>query len=107
MQELRTWAERSKFQYSGSIEKGTKIEFGNCNRIFISGDKYKQLLNHFNGRTVNIGTSRTDPPRGSAGEWLMENVTKAAIASYVGSILIHERYAEKAGGPDIRFFSNI
>jgi len=42
-------------------------------------------------------TSRTDPPRGSLGEWLMSNITKTAIASYVGAILTHEGYAEKRG----------
>jgi hypothetical protein len=52
---------------------------------------------------VDIGTSRTDPPRGSVGEWLQLNVSKRAIASYVGPILIAEGYAEKAGRPKIGF----
>ena len=50
-----------------------------------------------------IGTSRTDPPRNSVGEWLQLNVTRTALASYVGPILITEGYAEKAGGSKIRF----
>ncbi|RII32966.1 hypothetical protein D2A34_19205 [Clostridium chromiireducens] len=60
-------------------------------------------MKFFSGITTNIGTSRTDPPDKSVGEWLINNVSKVATASYVGAILIYEGYAEKIGGPDIKF----
>ena len=41
---------------------------------------------------------------GSVGEWLQNNVTKTAIASYVGAILIHEGYAVKGKGAEIEFY---
>ena len=103
MIELKTWRERSKFKYEGSIELGTAIYFGNNNLVNISSGQYKELVKYFAGRTVNIGTSRTKPPNKSVGEWLINNISKTAIASYVGAILIYEGYAEKIGGSDIKF----
>lgn len=104
MQTLPTWKEKSTFRYTGSVENGTKIFYGKEGKVFISATQYAKLLNHFRGHTVDIGTSRDNRPRGSVGEWLQQSkVTKPAIASYVGPILITERYAEKAGGSKIRF----
>lgn len=56
------------------------------------------------GRTVNIGTFRTNPPNDSIGKWLQDNVIKTAIASYVWSILIREGHAKKADGPYMKFY---
>jgi hypothetical protein len=60
------------------------------------------MINFFSGNVVDIGTSRDIAPKGSLGEWLQENVTKTAIASYVGPILIKEGFAEKIGQSQIR-----
>lgn len=103
MIELKTWGEQSIFKYEGSVELGTKIYFGKCNIISISSGQYKELVKMFAGRSVNIGTSRTNPPNQSVGEWLINNVSKVATASYVGAIMIYEGYAEKTGGPNIKF----
>lgn len=103
MIELKTWAGRSNFNYKGSVGQGTEIHFGNGHIINISAGQYKHLLKVFAGKVTNIGTSRTSPPDGSVGEWLVNNVSRVATASYVGAILIYEGYAEKIGGPDIKF----
>ena len=104
MKLLRTWGGRSKFEYDGSVITGTNIHYGNGFKISISSEQYFQLLDQFRGKSVNIGTSRTNVPIGSIGEWLKENVTKIAIASYIGAILIHEGYATKVDGrPIIEF----
>jgi len=103
---LPTWAGRSKFEYSGSVAAGTEIRYGKKPyRQKISSGQYRELLMHFKGATVGIGTSRTDPTPGSVGEWLQANVTKTAIASYVGPILLEEGYAERVSGArsEIRF----
>lgn len=99
-----TWAGKSSFSYSGSVQQGTEISFGSNQKVYVSAGQYNDLLKTFRGQAVNIGTSRTDPPAGSVGEWLICNVSKIAIASYVGPILIEEGYAEKLGGPLIMFF---
>ena len=101
---LNTWAGRSKFKYSGSVRDGTTIIYGEGHIIKISSEQYRTLINQFQGLTVQAGTSRTDPPRGSVGKWLQENVTRTAIASYVCPILINERYAERSGNTEIRFY---
>ena len=105
MQTLKTWKEKSTFSYTGCVKQGTKIVYGRKSPPkFISATQYAKLLNHFRGHIVDIGTSRDNRPPGSVGEWLQQSkVTKIAIASYVGPILIAERYAEKAGGSKIRF----
>ena len=102
---LPTWAGRSEFRYGGSVKEGVTIKYGNGFSYTqkISAQQFRNLLDYFRERTVNIGTSRTTPPPGSVGEWLQVNVTKIAMASYVGPILINEKYATKVGGPIIRF----
>ena len=105
MRTLPTWAGRSEFRYGGSIKEGVTIKYGNGFSYTqkISAQQFRDLLDYFRERTVNIGTSRTTPPRGSVGGWLQVNVTKIAMASYVGPILINENYATKVGGPMIKF----
>jgi len=107
MRKLYTWAKKSKFSYEGSVVDGTKIFFGSGNQITTSSRQFSELLNHFRGKSVNIGTSRTDAPIGSVGKWLQENVTKTAIASYVGPILIHEGFATKEDGSSIIDFKSV
>jgi hypothetical protein len=50
-----------------------------------------------------VGTSRDCPPAGSVGEWLQENVTKLAIASYLAPILVHRGDAEWLDDHTLRF----
>ncbi len=97
---LLTWAGRSRFEYSGSVKLGTDIYFGKAFRYheFISTEKYQMLLDYFRGRTVSIGTSKTIPPNGSVGMWLMANVSRRALASYVGPILLDEEYTKRIDG---------
>lgn len=103
MEELKTWAGRSDFSYTGSVEQGTTISFGKKGYSSkITSDVYSKMLTDFRGLTVIIGTSRDHPPKGSLGEW-MKDYEKRAVTSYVGPILIKEGYAEKVGRSEIRF----
>ena len=97
-----TWAGKSQFQYSGSVDSGTEIKFGMGHTIKVTKEQYASLRTHFKSKTVPIGTSRTCPPANSVGKWLLENVSRVAIASYVGPILIIEGYAFKEGKHGIR-----
>ncbi len=105
MQTLPTWARRKEFRYSGSVKEGVTIKYGIGFNLtqHITAKQFRDLLDYFHGRTVNIGTSRTNPPPGSVGEWLQNNVTKIAMASYIGPILVNENYATKLEGPMIKF----
>ncbi len=108
-EELATWAGKSKFQYKGSVEQGAKIYFGNGQYIKVRPGQFANMLEHFAGCTVKVGTSRTNPPRDSLGTWLMENVTKTAIASYVAPILIAEglAYRDEEDPASLRFIDGI
>jgi hypothetical protein len=98
----KTWGERSSFEYSGSVETGTEIIFGKGDwKATVTAQDYVALRRYFIGRIVNIGTSRTEPPKGSLGEWIQANVMNAAIACYVGPILIIEGYAKRVGKHEI------
>ena len=99
---METWAGRSEFKYTGSVERGTEIIYGQGNRITVSAETYGLLRQNFLNQTVQIGTSRDNPPRGSLGSWLQQNVTLTAIASYVGPILIEEGFANKVSDHEIR-----
>lgn len=103
MTTLQTWDGRSIFSYTGSIQNGTIITYGQNRTIIVTGDQYNALLNHFKGRTVKAGTSRTNPPKDSVGYYLQLIVTPVAISSYVCPILIAEGYAEKVGRSEIKF----
>jgi ribosomal protein S27E len=98
---LETWGGRSSFEYSGSVETGTEIVFGKGWKANVSAQDYVALRRHFMGLIVNIGTSRTEPPKGSLGEWLRANVKYAGIACYVGPVLIIEGYAKRVGKHEI------
>jgi hypothetical protein len=71
--------------------------------VSIPGAKLRQLLSTFAGRgDVPIGTSRTKPPKSSLGFWLQQNdVTKTAIASYIGPLLIALGYADRGSRSDL------
>ncbi len=92
---LPTWANKSDFKYDGSLQTGLVIYFGSgySEEIKVPKTMCQQLLAAFSGKTVPMGTSRTSPPSDSVGSWLKSNVSKTAIASYVGAILLHEKYA--------------
>jgi len=96
MRTLLTWAGRSAFRYSGSVTDGITIRFGRGFRFRaqVSAEYFAALLKRFSGLTVKIGTARDAAPAGSLGAWLREHVTRVAIASYVGPVLIAEGYAE-------------
>ena len=105
MQNLMTWAGRSKFSYNGSVKEGTEIIYGKGFTAKVSSEQYAKLLGFFSGKVVDIGTSRDTAPRGSLGAWLKANVTKTAIASYVGPILIQEGFGKKVGKSQIKIES--
>jgi hypothetical protein len=101
---LSTWDNRSSFEFTGSVRYGTKITYGETGEVRVSAQDYQRLRAHFQGQTVDIGTSRTKPPAGSLGEWLKNNVSASAIASYVGPILIYHGHAQKIGKSQIEIF---
>ena len=82
------------------------IRYGRGWEVRVPADAWASLLRHFDGRKVPCGTSRTEPPRGSLGEWLMQNLSRTAMASYVGAILVAEGFAAKEG-PYITFMSGL
>ncbi len=97
---LQTWAKRGQFTYTGSVPTGTEIRYGNSSKVTVSDRQYSALLAHFSKKEVSVGTSRTDPPKGSLGQWLRANVTPTAVASYVGPILVREGHAVVGTKPD-------
>ena len=97
-----TWGKRSSFDYTGSIETGTEIKFGEGHVRTVTAQQYAALRKHFLNQVVAVGTSRTESPKRSLGEWLKNNVTKLAIASYVAPILVLEGYAERVDTREIR-----
>ena len=88
--ELITWSSRSKFRYTGSVKSGVTIFYGSDNKyaVKLTSDDFVRLLDHFAGRMVRLNTSRTAVLPGSVGDWIRSNITKTAITSYLGPILI-------------------
>jgi len=94
MIQLKNKARGAKFFYEPTADGGFCIRYGRGWETVVSGADVQQLINHFRGQEVALGTSRDNPPPGSVGAWLQVEVTPVAIASYLGPILVQEGYAE-------------
>ncbi len=100
----RTLSRNIEFSYSGTPASGTRLTFGSNNNADISAQEYANLRAHFRGMQVVIGASRTTPPIGSLGAWLVANLAgRPAIASYVAPILIDAGWAAKVDKQTIQF----
>jgi tetratricopeptide (TPR) repeat protein len=93
--ELNTLSKNKPFRYIGSIKEGTTIFFGTDREHTINKKQYEELIKEFTGKKVLIGTSFNNPPVNSLGSWLLGNVSRRALASYVAPILIAEGYAQQ------------
>jgi hypothetical protein len=103
---LETWGGGGEtFKYDGSVATGTTIHYGENFRwkAVIGASDYARLLRQFSGKEVAIGTSKSTPPPGSVGEWMKANVNKSGLMSYVGAILVKEKYAVKPRAGRIQF----
>ena len=99
---IKTWGGKSDFEYDGCAMLGVRIHYGNQKPIVVSKADFKKLCAAFLGGVIKVGASKTVAPVGSLGEWLQNNVTKTAIASYVAPILVREGYAIKESSTEIR-----
>ncbi len=103
MKQLKTRTRGITFSYERTPDGPIQITFGRGNTVTITADDYLHLINHFRGQVVALGTSRDNPPHGSVGKWVQENVTRTAIASYLGPILVHEGHAVWVDDSTLRF----
>jgi hypothetical protein len=103
---LPTWSGGEKcFRYEGSIAIGTKIEYGDSFRwtASISAVQYAQMLKKFAGKEIPVGTAKDKPTPGSVGEWVKANINRSGLMSYIGAILVEEKYATQPKRGWIRF----
>jgi hypothetical protein len=100
---LRTKARGVQFSYEKAADGDVRIEYGDDGKATVSAVDWRRLILHFRGHSVPLGTSRTNPPPGSVGEWLQRNVTRTAIASYIGPILVHEGHAKWVDNSTLEF----
>ncbi len=102
---IDTWGGRSEFDYTGSTTNGTRITYGAGNEIEVTAEQYETLINYFHERTVLVTPERTNPAQESLEEWLHDNVTQTAIASYVAPILILEGIATRTSNNRLQFLT--
>src|SRR5262249_46004281 len=103
---IKTWSRRGEeFRYEGSVGHGTTIFYGADFRwtAKITAADYRQIINRFAKREVDIGTSKDSPPAGSVGDWVKANVNRSGLMSYIGAILVEEGFAVKPRPGRIRF----
>ena len=98
MNKMQTWGGRATFDWTLVPDGGFVIQFGHGGHALLTADIVGRLLQHFRGRAVPVGTSRDNPPAGSLGEWLQENVTPTATASYVAPVLVELGHASRVDG---------
>lgn len=90
---IKTLATGTEFEYSGSVIKGLTLVVGDGYTYKVSNEILSDLSKQFFGREVSLGTSRTDPPEGSIGEWLI-NKMSTNLASYIAPVLVDEGFAD-------------
>ena len=93
MVRLRTRSRGIAFAYQRMLDGAIHIEFGRGNRATLKAKDYLRAIDQFRGQIAALGTSRDSPTPGSIGKWLQENVTRTALASCLGPILVHEGHA--------------
>lgn len=95
MFEMETLRFKKPFKYKQHPNGDKEIFFGEnaSYKANLSKEQYTKIIDTFKGRTVQIGAIRTNPPKGSLGEWLKNNGKKQGITSYIVPILIKEGYA--------------
>ncbi len=103
MKQLQTIPKNKPYKYEGSLAEGITLYFGTGRKETVDQKKCKQLIDHFKGQTILVGRSFNNPPPDSLGEWLIEHVSKRAIASYVAPILVEEGYAKWIGSKELQF----
>lgn len=107
-QKMETWSGVSTFAYREDGSDGYEIKFGSARQtVRISGQLLSALRAEFGSNTVSLGTSRTNPPGGSLGEWLQRHLTPTATASYVGPLLVNKGLAARdpTNSSQIRVFA--
>lgn len=91
------------FKYRRIENEDRQIEYGSLPfRATIAQEIFQEMLQHFKGKTVLIGAVFDNPPPHSLGAWLVEKLPGPNLAIYIGTILVHEEYADwgkrKEGG---------
>ncbi len=99
MKRLKTWGERTYFEYDDSDSSKISIYYGTDLKwkVELHRSDYEKLIKEFSSKTVPIGTSLDKPPVGSVGEWIMKNLKTSQIAYILGAILVEDGYATKNG----------
>lgn len=86
---------------------GFQLHFGGgSGSATVPSATLEQLVRHFAGQRVAIGTSRTSPPKGSLGEYLQQNLSKTALASYIAPLLLHLGLADMDDSRHLFFQKN-
>ena len=91
-------ARRRTFTYRGSVSSGVVLMHGVPTPI--DRELFDAVRRAFSGRTIPLGTGRTNPTPGGLGEWLAQSsrtVNRRALtsghAAFVAAILVHEGLA--------------
>lgn len=103
----RTLDRGNSFLVAGSVRDGVKVWVGESRQLrTFDRELFSRLVKRFHGKTVEIGSSFSDPKRDSVGEWLVKEcrVKGGNPAVYLTAILVDEGYAEKVKRGWVRFF---
>lgn len=97
------------FRYRRMANGDREIEHGSYPfRDTVISEVFQEILRHFHSLTVPLGASYDDLPPRSFGAWLTERLPGRNLALYVGSVLVHEGYAEweiTERGASLRFLT--
>lgn len=87
--EIETLDKKAPFEYYGSVEHGTIINYGKKYHITVSREQYQAMRRHFKKGTLSTISGLEN--------WIRKFITKTRIASYVAAILVEEEYVKNQG----------
>ena len=84
------------FTYTGSVENGVHIFMSASSNFEISASQFRQLLQHFSGKTVPGGFKMTEPKKDGFGEWIKNQFTNLSPrhSSFIAAVLVAEKYCK-------------
>ncbi len=89
----------------GSVKDGAAIWMGQMRYpLRLTRDFFADLLHHFRGQTVPVGSVFSGPTPGSLGHWVQEKLETKMNPTYaIAALLVAEGYAEWSKPGYIRF----
>lgn len=93
IERLPTFGGDSEFTAEFYANGDVRLRYGALSTKLVKKDIFERITSRFQGTAVPL-TAKVGP---SLNEWLLDNLSKTRLASYIGSVLIRQDYVVRKG----------